>query len=116
MLYMGNEATKRARLGGADLVADASTSVAEARRGFADIIERAQRGAAVHITRHNKPVAVLISAEEYEALTEERQQRQLSFGEFVRKWRAENADLLDDEFAELANAARDRSPAREFSF
>ncbi len=47
-------------------------SVAEARQSFARLIRDAQRGRAVEITRRGEPVAVLLSASQYLALTGER--------------------------------------------
>ena len=47
-------------------------SVAEARQSFARLIRIAQRGRAVEITRRGEPVAVLLSASQYLALTGER--------------------------------------------
>lgn len=47
-------------------------SVAEARQNFARLIERARQGRPIRITRRGEPVAVLLSAAEYLALTGER--------------------------------------------
>lgn len=47
-------------------------SLGEARRQLPALVHDAERGKAVHLTRRGKPVAVLISAAEYERLTRER--------------------------------------------
>jgi len=44
-------------------------SVAEAREQFADLLRRAENGRVLEITRHGRPVAVLVSAREYAKLT-----------------------------------------------
>ena len=44
-------------------------SVAEARRNFAPLIERAEHGRVIEITRRGKAVAVLLSAAEYAVIT-----------------------------------------------
>jgi prevent-host-death family protein len=85
-------------------------SVAEARQNFAQLIRRAEQGKAIEITRHGQPVAVLLSASEYLALTGDRP----SFMEVA--WRVRkrlDVESLgigeDDEFEGL----RDESLGRE---
>lgn len=84
-------------------------SVAEARQNFARLIERARRGKAIHITRRGEPVAVLLSAAEYLALTGERP----SFMDATRRVRehlgVESLEIGDGEFEGL----RDESAGRE---
>lgn len=52
-----------------DLPAVAATSV---KNQFGSVLERALQGGAVAITRHDKPKAVLVSYEEFEALVKAR--------------------------------------------
>jgi prevent-host-death family protein len=84
-------------------------SVAEARQSFARLIRAAERGRAVEITRRGEPVAVLLSASKYLALTGERP----SFVDRVAAVRARlDVDQLgigDEEFAGL----REESAGRE---
>ncbi len=93
-------------------MAATKVSVAEARRNFARWIRTAQRGKAVEITRRGEPVAVLLSASEYLALTGERP----SFVEAVARVRdrlgVDQLGIGDEEFEGL----RDDSPGREVSF
>lgn len=90
-------------------MAEKSYSVAEARQNFARLIRSAERGKAVEITRRGEPVAVLLSAAEYLALTGERP----SFSEAVQRLRArlqvEDLSIGDEELEGL----RDESPGRE---
>jgi prevent-host-death family protein len=44
------------------------TSIAEAKTQLTRLIQQAERGEAVHITRRGKPVAVLLSEDEYRGL------------------------------------------------
>ncbi len=86
-----------------------SYSVAEARNRFAEIIHELERVPRVEVTRRGRPVAVLISIEEYERLA----------GGGVTFWDAYTA--FRDLFSlaeqgiepELFEGLRDRSPGRE---
>lgn len=91
---------------------DTKVSVAEARQNFARLIQRAQRGRAIVVTRRGEPVAVLLSASEYLALRGERP----SFVETIERLRAQHRvgelAIGDEDFEQL----RDRSAGREVSF
>ncbi len=86
-------------------------SVAEARQHFARLIKRAEQGNAIEITRRGVPVAVLLSASEYSAITGERP----SFIDAMRRVRdrlgVDELEIGDVEFEGL----RDESPGREIS-
>ncbi len=90
-------------------MAEKTYSVAEARQNFARLIRSAERGKAIEITRRGEPVAVLLSAAEYLALTGERP----LFIEALRHLRErldiEDLGIGDEEFEGL----RDGSPGRE---
>jgi len=93
-------------------MAATKVSVAEARQNFARLIRTAQQGRAIEITRRGEPVAVLLSASEYLALTGERP----SFVEAVDRVRER---LGVDELGigdEVFEGLRDDSPGREVSF
>ena len=86
-------------------------SVAEARKHFARLIQRAQQGKTIEITRRGEPVAVLLSASEYSAMTGESP----SFLEATRQVRerlaVEDLAIGDADFENL----RDASPGRDVS-
>jgi prevent-host-death family protein len=84
-------------------------SVAEARTHLPSIIERAEAGEAVELTRRGRPVAVVVSREEFERLREGRP----SFGAAYRAFRKVHA--LDEVGLErdFAASVRDRSPGRQ---
>ncbi len=66
-----------------------STSIYEARNKLSEYVQLAESGEPVQITRYNKPVAVIISFEEYQGKDKE--------DSWLAKWRKEYADVLDNE-------------------
>ena len=68
-----------------------TTSIYEARNNFSNLVALAESGEPVELTRYNKPVAVIISYDEYE-------QRKAAKGpSWLSKWREKYEDVLDDE-------------------
>jgi prevent-host-death family protein len=91
-----------------------SASVAEARNSLTRLIQAAEQGQTVHITRRGKPVAVLVSEEEYTRLKAGTPQK--DFWQTLQEWR-EQADFDWPELTpEEVDSWRDRSPGREFSW
>jgi prevent-host-death family protein len=87
-------------------------SVAEARQGFARLIRAAERGRAVEITRRGEPVAVLVSASQYRALTGERPSFVESVAAIRTRLGVDHLAIGDEDFAALreASAGREVSP------
>ena len=79
-------------------------SIAEARNQLPALVHDAERGAAVELTRRGRPVAVLVSAREYERLTQAP-----GFWAALETYRAEH-HLVDDDDA--FEDVRDRGPGR----
>ena len=90
-------------------MAEKTYSVAEARQNFARLIRSAERGKAIEITRHGEPVAVLLSAAEYLALTEERPRFVEALDALRDELEVGDLGIGDEEFEGL----RDESPGRE---
>ena len=65
-------------------------TIYEARNHFSSLVHLAEQGEPVELTRHDKPVAVIISYEEYE----ERKPRQ-DFFDWLEEFKKENADILE---------------------
>ena len=66
------------------------TSIYDARNNFSNLVKLAESGEPVELTRYDKPVAVIISYEEYE--------NKINKGKFwLAEWRKEYADVLSDE-------------------
>ncbi len=67
------------------------SSIYEARNNFSNLVKIAESGEPVELTRYDKPVAVIISYEEYEKIDSPKK------NSWLEKWRKEYADVLDDE-------------------
>ena len=92
-------------------MASSKVSIAEARQHFARLIKRAQQGKTIEITRRGEPVAVLVSAAEYSAITGDRP----SFIDATRQVRerlgVDSLKIGDSDFDGL----REQSPGRKIS-
>jgi prevent-host-death family protein len=60
-----------------------SISVAEAKAGFAGLVDEAAKGEFVTITRHGKPAAVIVSVEAAEAAKKALMKPRANFGDFL---------------------------------
>jgi prevent-host-death family protein len=83
-------------------------SIAEARAHLPSIVDEVEAGPPVEITRRGKPVAVVLSPDQYESLIQQR----ASFADAYRIFRTKyDVDRfgLEGEFADL----RDRDPGRK---
>lgn len=84
-------------------------SIAEAKNRLPTIIHYVEKGPSVELTRRGKPVAVLLSVQEYERLSREYTGFWSAISEFRRKVEDEGVEITDRDFTEL----RDRSAGRE---
>ncbi|PZN74452.1 MAG: prevent-host-death family protein [Candidatus Methylumidiphilus alinenensis] len=92
-----------------------TVSIAEAKNQLTRIVQEAETGESVHITRHGKPVAVLVSESEYERLRTT-QSEPKSLWDTVLDWRnANNFDWLELTDEEI-DCWRDKSLPREFAW
>lgn len=87
-------------------------SIAEARDHLPGIVHEVERDGAVELTRRGKPVAVLVSAHEYERL----RPRSSNFWEAYQRFREEFDVASLDITPDIYPPPRDRSPGREFSW
>jgi len=86
-------------------------SIADARTSLRTIIDQAEAGERVELTRRGKPVAVVVSLREFERLRGDRPR----FGEAYKKFLDDHslAEIgFDDDFAATT---RDGSPGRKVS-
>lgn len=67
------------------------TSIYDARNNFSNLVKLAETGEPVELTRYDKPVAVIISYEEYKKINKQNKESWLS------KWRREHAEYLTSE-------------------
>jgi len=90
------------------------TSIAEAKTQLTRLIHQVEQGEAVHITRRGKPVAVLLSEDEYARLRQGQEQR--NFGDLIAEMRSNPGFEPVDWSKEDVDSWRDRRPAREFEW
>jgi len=92
------------------------TTVASAKNHLPRLIHQAERGEPVHITRHGKPVAVLLAEREYARLTAG-QTPQQGFLDFMDSWRERMAaDGCEPLGKSEVDALRERESGRDFAW
>ncbi len=72
-------------------------SIAQARDRFAQIIHDVENGKPVQIVRHGKPVAVVLSLEEYQRLTSDQLEFGVNLAKFRQKYQIQKLDIEPDE-------------------
>ncbi len=92
-------------------MASSKVSVAEARQHFARLIKRAEQGKAIEITRRGEPVAVLVSAAEYSAMTGDRPSFIDATAQIRERLDVDSLNIGDSDFEGL----REESPGRDVS-
>ncbi len=87
-------------------------AIGRARDHLPEIVHEVERGSTVELTRRGKPVAVMMSVQEYRRLSLDR----VGFWDAFEAFRR-SVDPLDLNIPpETWDALRDRSPGREFSW
>ena len=86
-------------------------SIAEARARLPRVIDDVEAGVEVELTRRGRPVAVLISRQEFDRLKGKRPQFAETYKKFLEKYSPEEIGL-DHEFSE---STRDKSTGRKVS-
>jgi prevent-host-death family protein len=86
-----------------------SFSVAEARQNFARLLQTAERGRVVEITRRGEPVAVVLSAAQYLALMGGGPSFKAAIDEIRARLGVDRLGIDDEDFAGL----REESAGRE---
>jgi prevent-host-death family protein len=86
-------------------------SIAEARNHFTAIVRDVERESAVELTRRGKPVAVLLSIQEYKRLSSGKGGFWKAFTAFRNRVNLQELGIEPDIFTGL----RDQSPGREVS-
>ncbi len=83
------------------------STIREAKNAFTRLIHSAEKGEAVRITRHGKPVAVLVSNREYQRLNTGGARKDP--WEFLKDWRAKLPDDFEGLSDREVDSWRDRS-------
>ena len=86
-------------------------SIADARTSLPTIVDKAEAGERVELTRRGKPVAVVISLREFERLRGDRPRFRDAYKQFLDDHSLAEIGLDDD----FAATTRDRSPGRKVS-
>ena len=85
-------------------------SIADAKNHFPRLVQQAEAGEQVCITRRGRPVAVLLSTEAFERLSAPKP----GLSEFLRGWRTEMKEAsVPFPEAEVFQNLRDNDPGRE---
>lgn len=84
-------------------------SIADARARLPSIVDQAEGGAAIELTRRGRPVAVLVSHQEFQRLRGRQEQFGSAYGRFLETHDLEEIGVDDD----FASADRDRTPGRK---
>jgi antitoxin Phd len=87
-------------------------SIAEAKNRLPTIVHSVEKGPSVELTRRGKPVAVLLSIQEYELLSRKYTGFWNAVSEFRRKAENEGIEISDRDFTGL----RDLSSGRKVEF
>lgn len=91
------------------LVPSSSYSIAAARTSLAAIVDQAEAGRKIELTRRGRPVAIVVSVREFERLRGERTRFGDAYKSFLKKFRLAEVGL-DREFAA---STRDKSLGRQ---
>jgi prevent-host-death family protein len=81
-------------------------SVADARNQLPALLHEAERGGVVEITRHGRPIAVVVSISDYERLTAARP----DLWDAWQAWRSRTTALTDADVDALADPDRGADP------
>ena len=86
-------------------------SIAEARSRLPKIVDQAEAGADIELTRRGRPVAVLVSHREFERLRGKRLHFRDAYRKFLETHSLRDVGVDDD----FATSARDRTTGRKVS-
>jgi antitoxin Phd len=84
-------------------------TIADAKNKLPSIIHAVETGQAVKLTRHGKPVAVLLSIKEYQRLNRKKEGYWRALHSFRKHMEEEDVFITEEDF----DGARDNSSGRE---
>src|SRR5688500_16236289 len=87
-------------------------SVAEARAALPAIIDEVAAGSEVELTRRGKPVAVVVSRQEYDRLRAAKPKFAEAYAHFLQRFKL-NEVGLDDDFFDTLRDKREKSSGRK---
>jgi len=84
-----------------------TSTIAEAKNNLSQLIYQLESDEAIHLTRHGKPVAVMLSEASYQKLT----QKHNGLYQAIQQWRSQLAGdsaLTESELKQLRAASKER--------
>jgi antitoxin Phd len=93
------------------MIVEAQYTIAEAKNKLPSIIHSVEKGAPVTLTRHGRPVAVLLSIRQYERLGREREGFGGALVSFRNLLEKEDIQISDADFEGLRDDSRGRDVA-----
>ncbi|MBD1867273.1 type II toxin-antitoxin system Phd/YefM family antitoxin [Oculatella sp. FACHB-28] len=85
-------------------------SIVQASDRLPELVDQAEQGTPIELTRHGKRVAVILSAEEYDRMFSQKGDFGRSLAAFRHRLEVENIDIDPDE---VFKDVRDKFPGRE---
>ncbi|WP_434043034.1 MULTISPECIES: type II toxin-antitoxin system Phd/YefM family antitoxin [Sorangium] len=86
-------------------------SIAEARANLPTIVDEVEAGSTIELTRRGKPIAVVLSRQQYDALRSERPRFSEAYRLFLERFRLEEIGVDRDYFDSLRAAGPGRKVA-----
>ena len=87
---------------------DEQYTIAEAKNKLPSIVHAVEQGAPVKLTRHGRPVAVLLSIDQYDRLSRKREGYWRALSSFRELMEKENVFISDEDFEWLRDDSRGR--------
>jgi prevent-host-death family protein len=84
-------------------------SIADARRNLPTVVDEAASGSEVRLTRRGRPVAVVVSIEEYERMKAQRRTFAEAYGAFRKKFPEGASGISSKYFRSVRNRGRGRA-------
>ncbi|WP_019867538.1 type II toxin-antitoxin system Phd/YefM family antitoxin [Methylovulum miyakonense] len=84
-----------------------TSTIAEAKNNLSQLIHQLELDEAIHLTRHGKPVAVMLSEANYQKLTSKNN----SLYQAIQEWRSQrdtDGALTESELGNLRSASQER--------
>lgn len=83
-------------------------SIAEAKSKLPSLVHSVEKGPAVQLTRHGKPVAVLLSVNEYEKLHRKKTDFWNKLSAFRKSIESEQIEITEGDFKDLRDTSHGR--------
>lgn len=85
----------------------------EVKNQLSRVIQNAENGEIIELTRHGKPAAIIIGVEQFTEMKSQKPNFKSSYRRFRDKWFTCSAEWEEDDFVNLFENIRDRSSGRK---